>query len=389
MCVMGLIVEKQPARKHAAAEIRRLAMAAIRKHLSLAMVMTCLGRSTATAEQPTWVEIDAIAYGAQADQRGPIGGGNGYTHIVTAGDYIAKDLDSLLDALAKAKSGQVVFIPGATEIDLTARIYIEQIVLRIPQGVTLAGNRGQDGSPGALLSSDTLQTPAIIHTAGPDARITGLRIRGPNPNRCLDHHQRAFGPGGAGREYYYKLPLSDGIVVEHPRVEIDNCDISAFAHAAVDLVKGDGHRIHHNYIHHCQYNGLGYGVCHRLASSLIEYNRFDWNRHSVAGTGQPGCSYVARHNVELGTSLSHCFDMHGGRDRKDGTDTAGTSIEIANNTFRAPNTPVSIRGVPQEKCAVHHNWFPKHLEPQKAVKGFSAKMKVLNNAYGANPPVAR
>jgi len=348
-----------------------------------------LGGSSVIAELPTWIEIEATVYGAKPDQRGPIGGGNGYANIVTKGDYTAKDLDSLLDALSKAKTGQVVFIPGETEIDLTARIYIEQIVLRIPNGVTLAGNRGQDGSQGALLTSDTLQTPAIIHTAGPDVRITGLRIQGPNPQRHLDHHQRAFGPGGAGREYYYKFPLSDGIVVEHPRVEVDNCDISAFAHAAVDLVKGNEHRIHHNYIHHCQYNGLGYGVCQRLASSLIEYNLFDWNRHSIAGTGQPGCSYVARHNVELGTSLSHCFDMHGGRDRNDGTDIAGTSIEIANNTFRAPNTPVSIRGVPQEKCAVHHNWFQKQHEPKNSVKGFSKNTKVFNNAYGTNPSVAR
>ena len=41
----------------------------------------------------------------------------------------------------------MVFIPGDTEIDLTARIYIEQLVLEVPAGVTLAGDRGQDGSP--------------------------------------------------------------------------------------------------------------------------------------------------------------------------------------------------------------------------------------------------
>jgi hypothetical protein len=93
---------------------------------------------------------------------------------------------------------------------------------------------------------------------------------------------------------------------------------------------------------------------------------------------------VARHNVELGVSLSHCFDMHGGRDRKDGTDIAGTSIEIYNNTFRAPQTPVVIRGVPQEKCEVHHNWFPRCAGPSQAVRA-SAKTRVENNAYGEKP----
>jgi len=65
-----------------------------------------------------------------------------------SGDYTVGKLDALLDALSKAKAGQVVFIPGETEIDLTSRIYIEQLVLEVPVGVTLAGNRGQDGSKG-------------------------------------------------------------------------------------------------------------------------------------------------------------------------------------------------------------------------------------------------
>lgn len=348
-----------------------------------------LGWCSAIAGQPTWVEVGESVFGAKPDRLGPIGGGNGYTNLVTAGDYTVQDLDSLLDALSQARAGQVIFIPGETEIDLTARIHIEQIVLRIPEGVTLAGNRGHNGSQGALLTSDALNTPAIIRTAGPNVRITGLRIQGPCPKRYLDHHKRAFGPGGGRHEYYYKFPTSNGIVAEHPRLEVDNCVVSAFAHGGVFLTAGDGHHIHHNYIHHCQYNGLGYGVSHRSASSVIEYNLFDWNRHSIAGTGQPGCGYVARHNVELGVSLSHCFDMHGGRDRKDGTDIAGTSIEIYNNTFRAPTTPVKIRGVPEEKCDVHHNWFPRHDDPGSAVIGLSGKTRAFNNAYGSEPKTAR
>jgi hypothetical protein len=296
------------------------------------------------------------------------------------GDYIVKDLDTLLDALSRAKVGQTVFIPGETEIDLTARIYIEELVLEVPEGVTLAGDRGHGGSQGALLTSDALKTPAMIRAIGPGARITGLRICGPNPKRYLDHHRRSFGVGGRGHEYYYKFPTSNGITTEYPRLEVDNCEISGFAHAGVYLITADGHHIHHNYIHHCQYQGLGYGVCHNTASSLIEQNLFNWNRHSIAGTGRPGNSYVARHNVELGESLSHCFDMHGGRDREDGTDIAGTTIEIYNNTFRAQQTPVMIRGVPQEKCEVHHNWFLKHSEAREAVRS-SGNTEVFSNAY--------
>ncbi len=334
---------------------------------------------------PTYAEIDGAVYGAKPNEQGPIGGGAGYTRIVTKGDLTATDLDTLLEALAQAKAGQTVFIPAETTIDLTARIYIEQLVLEIPEGVTLAGNRGHRGSAGALLTSDALKTPVMIRAAGPDVRVTGLRLQGPNPKRYLDHHRRSFGPGGDRHSYYYKLPTSDGIGTKHDRLEVDNCDISGFSHAGVDLNLGAGHHIHHNHIHHCQYQGLGYGVCHGTASSLVEFNHFNWNRHSLAGTGRPGVGYVARHNVELGVSLSHCFDMHGGRDRKDGTDIAGTSIEIYNNTFGAPQTPVVIRGVPQETCDVHHNWFVKHSGPAQAVRA-SEKTRVFDNAYGTDQP---
>jgi len=348
--------------------------------LGLCIVMS----SHVAATELTWVKIDGAVYGARADERGPIGGGPGYANIVTEGDFTARSLDALLEALTKAKAGQVVFLPGETEIDLTARIYIEQLVLDVPAGVTLAGDRGHDGSAGALLTSDALETPVMIRAAGPGVRITGLRIAGPNSKRYLDHHRRSFGPDGEGHKYYYKLPTSNAITTEYERLEVDNCEISGFSHAGVYLTTGKGHHIHHNYIHHCQYQGLGYGVCHNTASSLIEYNRFDWNRHSIAGTGRPGNSYVARHNVELGVSLSHCFDMHGGRDRKDGTDIAGTAIEIYNNTFGAPQTPVVIRGVPQEKCEVHHNWFLRHSGPEQAVRA-SARTRVFKNAYTREP----
>ncbi len=332
-------------------------------------------------ENKTWLQIDNTIYGAKPDSLGPIGGGIGYKNIITNGDYVVDCLDSLVSALSKATSGQVVFIPGETEIDMTSLIYIEKLVLHIPEGVTLAGDRGHDGSQGAILTSDALDTPAMMTADGPDVRITGLRIQGPNPKRYLDHHRRAFGEGGARHAYYYKFPTSDGIVTVDDQLTVDNCDISGFAHSGICLRAGKGHHIHHNFIHHCQYNGLGYGISHSIASSLIEYNLFNWNRHSIAGTGSPGCGYIARHNIEIGESLSHCFDMHGGRDRKDGTDIAGTFLEIYNNSFFANQTPVVIRGVPQETCEVHHNWFAGYADVNKAVKA-SAKTHVYDNAYG-------
>ena len=354
------------------------------KNLCAVIFLLSAACATGNTDEISWTETEGAIYGAKPDDRGPIGGGEGYTRIVTTGDYIVTDLDSLLSALAVAKAGEVVFISDETEMDLTARIYIEQIELQVPEGVTLAGNRGYKGSKGAILTSDALKTPIIIRPMGPGVRITGLRLRGPNPKRYLEHHKRSFGPDGGGHEYYYKFPTSDGIISDYSHLEVDNCEVTAFSHCGIYLRNGENNLIHHNYIHHCQYNGLGYGVSHNTASSVIEYNQFNWNRHSIAGTGRPGCSYVARHNIELGESLSHCFDMHGGRDRKDGTDIAGSSIEIYNNTFRAAKTSIVIRGVPDDICTVHHNWFLKHSTPEEAVHAEEGT-KVTNNAYGMSP----
>jgi len=356
--------------------------------LALFTGLLLLSSLASGAEAPAFIEIGGKVYGAKADDRGPIGGGKGYRGGLEKGDFTAKTLDELIDALAAAKAGQVVFLPGNAEIDLTARIYVEGLVLELPGGVTLAGDRGLKGSRGALLTSDALKTPVMIKALGPNARVTGIRLQGPNPKRYLDHHSRSFGRGRKGRGYYYKFPTSDGIVTDQPGLTVDNCEISAFSHAGVFLKKGTGHEIHHNHIHHCQYNGLGYGVCHDTASSLIECNLFDFNRHSIAGTGRPGCSYTARNNVELGTSLSHCFDMHGGRDRKDGTDIAGTVIIIENNTFRASRTPVVIRGTPEKTCTVRRNWFPRHQAPGRAVRA-GKNTRVKDNAYGPSPEEAR
>ncbi|MGV3503451.1 MAG: hypothetical protein ACO1O1_07060 [Adhaeribacter sp.] len=343
--------------------------------------------SLSPAARAGFVKIGGQVYGAQADKQGPIGGGKGYAGILTRGDYTVKDLDGLLEALAKAKAGETVFIEGETLIDLTARVYIENLVLQVPAGVTLAGNRGHQGSLGAQLTCDALKTPVLIRPMGPGVRITGLRIQGPNSKRYLEHHKLAFAPGGKGREYYYKFPVSRGIVSQYAGLQVDNCEISAFSASGIYLSKGEGHHIHHNFIHHCQYNGLGYGVSHDVASSLIEFNFFDSNRHSLAGTGNPGCSYIARHNIELGESLSHCFDMHGGRDRKDNTDIAGTSIEIYHNTFLASQRAVVIRGVPERQCQVYRNWFPRFAQAAEAVKGEN-KTNVFDNAYGEKPRAA-
>lgn len=285
--------------------------------------------------------------------------------------------------MGNAKAGDVVYVDGSAKIDCTIRIYIENLVLEIPEGVTLASNRGMGNSRGGMILSDTFATRPLIRVMGPNVRVTGLRIAGPNPKPCLEHHRRCF-VEGRGHEYYYKFPTSDGISTDHPGLKVDNCELGGWSHGAICLRVGDGHHIHHNFIHHNQYNGLGYGVTHDRAFSLIEHNLFNYNRHSIAGTGRPDSGYEARHNVEIGHSLSHCFDMHGGRDRKDETNIAGTWLKVHNNTFRCPQTAVVVRGEPEESINIYNNWF--YHKPKETPVRSAGNTKVQNNAYGLTKP---
>jgi len=331
----------------------------------------------------TWVEINGQTCGAKPDERGPIGGGAGYEKILKPSATPVTTLDGLLEALGNAKAGDVIHVDGNAKLDCTIRVYIKELELQIPEGVTLASNRGMGNSRGGMIFSDTFATRPLIRMMGPNVRITGLRIGGPNPKPCLEHHRQCF-VEGRGHEYYYRFPTSDGIIADYPGLEVDNCELGGWSHAAICLKTGDKHHIHHNFIHHNQYNGLGYGISHDQAFSLIEHNLFNYNRHSIAGTGRSGSGYEARHNVEIRHSLSHCFDVHGGRDRKDGTNIAGTWLKIHHNTFRCPNTAVVVRGEPEEGIDIYNNWF-YHKTGEESVRS-AGNTEVRNNAYGlANP----
>jgi hypothetical protein len=325
-------------------------------------------------------------FGARPGPLGPIGGGRGYARIVAGSPHRVRTLDGLLAALKRARPGSVVFVEGHATIDCTVRILVEKLVLEIPAGVTLASDRGARGSPGALIFSDAHATRPLLRALGPGVRITGLRLRGPDPRPRWDHHRRAIAEK-RGRAYYYRYPLSGGIHTLHDRLEVDNCELAGWSHSAIFLEGGTGHHVHHNHIHHDLLRGLGYGVVLRHARALIEHNLLHHNRHSIAATGVPGSGYEARGNVELGGGQSHCFDVHGGADRKDGTDIAGTWIHIHHNTFRRCPRAIAIRGTPQRQARVHHNWFSGPT-PAAAVRT-GGNTLIHPNAYGVVRPRLR
>ncbi|MCE9591386.1 MAG: hypothetical protein K8S99_12770 [Planctomycetes bacterium] len=339
----------------------------------------------------TSVRIKGKTYGASADKLGPIGGGRGYRRAVASGDHRVGTIDELLAALGAAKAGEVIFLDGAAEFDFTERIAIEKTVLDIPPGVTLASDRGVRGSKGALVCSDTFATRPFLRTMGDGVRVTGIRLRGPDPKARLQHHRRCVekaGPDdhGFNHKYYYEFPISDGVHTTHDKLEVDNCEVSAFSIAGVNIVRGAGQHIHHCFIHHCQYNGLGYGVCLDKGEAHIHHNLFNFNRHSIAATGAPASGYEAHDNVEIGASLSHCFDMHGGSERGDGTNIAGDWLKVHHNTFRSKMRALAIRGVPVKGAEVHRNWF-SHADTGEPTIYTQGNTAIRDNACGVKKPV--
>ena len=317
-------------------------------------------------------------YGAECNPTGDtIGGGSGYSNAIGEADidFVVNNKTELLTALKDAKAGTVVYVTDGSEIDLSGE---QEIV--IPTGVTLASGRGRDKSKGAILfTTDDKRTHgksesfSLFVTGGPDVRVTGLRLKGPD----------------AESRPRYDFLNSDGILGLHDSLEVDNCEIWAWSHGGVYVREGDEVRVHHNFIHHCQRRGLGYCVVLNKAKVLIEANHFDHYRHAIAGTGRSPSGYEARFNISGPNAIGHVFDMHGGADRKDGTNIAGDVISIHHNTFQSKRTDFVIRGVPTKSCEIHHNWFVTKSSYGKAViqKNAKGKVNVFSNAFGQDKKV--
>lgn len=348
-------------------------------------------------EDQLCIEVDGVKYGAYVEEgEAPIGGGGDYEEIFTTGDYVVDTFSELTDAISKAQSGEVIFIEGHAAIDISSLVNAGKY-LDLKPGVTLASNRGyknEDGTiaTGGRIYSSSMANKAIYASEG--SRVTGLVITGGDPNQHLAHHARAFQGGRGGSSYYYRLTSvsTDGIHVIGNGVRVDNCELGGFGHAAVNLAPGvKDVLVQYCYIHHNQANGLGYGICHgNNTESIVEYCLFNYNRHSIAATGAPTTGYIARFNVEMGSSLSHCFDVHGGSDRGDGTNIAGTYCEMYNNTFLADTYPYWLRGIPEEYQEFHNNVVKQPLSAYNKGKLVADKVKMFDNIFGiANKTVVK
>jgi len=308
---------------------------------------------------PSQAQEGEETFGCEANPTGnPIGGGEGYEPILTSGDFTVTTRDELLAALGQAQPGQVIFLPDGVEIDLTGDRNVA-----IPAGVTLAGTRGLDGSPGARIFTTMREGHTLMVSGGDEIRLTGLRFEG------------AF--GGTERVADHSSFLS----IRHYGAEVDNCEISAFNVAGIGVSNSAlGVRIHHNFLHHIQRSGYGYPVSTNASDLQVIANRFDYCRHAIASSGTPGAGYEAGWNLVGPNEIGHSFDMHGGRDRGDNTDIAGDWMHVHHNTFLGEARSVVIRGVPSQHALIHNNWFVRGTPAESVVSG--GNTHTFRNVYG-------
>lgn len=306
-----------------------------------------------------------------------IGGGECYEKRIcepTDGSAV-RDRDALVDAVGRAGDGDVVFVAGDAEIDLG------NTSLDPGDGVTIASDRGCDGSEGALLYSDDSDARLIV-TSSDDVRVTGLRVGG----RYRDHR---------GENSLYDGDDWDaGIRIGGENGTVDNNEVYGFRYVGVD-VEGAGAHVHHNTIHYNAGDGLGYGVLSGTGAEpipLIEYNYFEFNRHSVATHSDR--SYEVRFNVH-GPNMPdhHIFDVHGTKDEcgQHCGGTAGGEIRIHHNTVMAAKDPVlSIRGVPETGAWIESNWM-YHQKDGAVIQEKEAPFEnvtMQDNHYGEDEPAS-
>jgi len=168
-----------------------------------------------------------------------IDGTPSYCDVYATGDHIVTTAAEFTSAAAIAVSGEVIFIPEGSSIDLTNR------QLSIPSGVTLASNRGYHGSAGGKIYNDdqtdkcdgcTNWPPTLI--MGEGCRVTGLQLVGPEPDYQVTD--------------YNSLRTWAGVQCANDNCEVDNCEVSRWPNAITMSSGTTGGHVHHCYIHHNQ-----------------------------------------------------------------------------------------------------------------------------------------
>lgn len=317
----------------------------------------------------------------------PIGGGSGYLGTLDSGEIwtesdadvtvsTASELDSACSYSPSSGETYVVWVADGATIDMTG----EDSLLTGGSGTkVIAGNRGQGGSNGPLIFSNSNGENSTAYRGGSvtgvfqvegDVELFGVRWRGWSHDYWDSDEYPGYIPLKDSSEYYAELARCFSIRSDD--VEIHNCEIYGWATQGIYVgTRGTPNDpwIHHNDIHDCMQTAFGYGVDCGNGRPLIEYNYINACRHGVNGSGYSTAGWRCYNNV-FGPSYSqHPIDMHSLSNNSTGSSSnynnrgyhgnAGGRMVFQNNTVTCTRhisdanvqgghrTPaIGIRGVP-------------------------------------------
>ena len=174
---------------------------------------------------------------------------------------------------------------------------------------TVDGSRLAYGAPSSLVGKFVIHRDHVFALLGDGIHFSGLRIQGPDPTK------------GKGTTESFNdnenLTVQGALFYFGNSGEVDNCEIYNFPKFGIYLLNEPSlHHIHHNFIHHCQRDGYGYGVWVNDSTgvtisniSKIEANIFAHCRHNAAA-GDKG-SYIFRWNFQSEHyNAAHSVDWH-------------------------------------------------------------------------------
>jgi hypothetical protein len=313
----------------------------------------------------------------------PIGGGSGYSSIITAGQathtITNTDTYSTAKTLIEARSsGDIVWINN--DVMLSANGFNGTSVIYVPAGVTIASDRGQSASPGGgFVRTDGRigNFRSMLTVAGANVRITGVRFDGPmgTYDNSIPNPSSADASVGV-------------IILGYDNVEIDNCEFYDFGNAGISVnytTLGDPVSalyepvIHHNYFHDNTEKWVGYGINIGRGSVIAHNNLFERNGHDITSVGQSSLS--ARPNIEnycnshLGPNFKWPIDMHASGEGGDQTVAlvGPGSMFMHHNDIQEDNSfdpfgssytnVMRIRGIPSGQVIVEDNVFTLNGPP--------------------------
>jgi len=305
-------------------------------------------------------------------------------------DFAIKTEKDLVEAIKLARSGQIIYFPSDVKLNMTG--YSN---LNLKDGVNLVGDK--DNGNGPLIYVEKGQSEPLFIITGNNVSIKGIRFYGPDayektakPEQFSKEKEALFvarsKKTGTSLDDYRKMyaakPMSCFFAQnKNSKIvfEVNNCEFKGWSHSGILVGKNAKGYICFNYIHGNKHYGLGYGICFTYGEGIIQGNYFNDNRHSIAGTGVKGSGYEASYNIVGPLGVAQAFDMHGGKDRGDGTNIAGSYISIHNNEFQIENNAIVIRGIPQDSAKIYRNVFKTTLKDPEAhfVQQWYSKGKIL------------